>query len=348
MADRRPMIVLLTAPSTSAAVLYGLYDVLQSAGAVFSDMTLGKPGSESLDVRIVSLDGQPFRCLGNVLVEPHGSIAGVSLVDAVVICDMYSSIHEPPRLDYAAFAPWLNALHGDGVLLTSVCSGALVLAEAGLLDGREAASHWAYAELFARAYPRARLRRDSILCRSAEAQGIVTAGGVTSWQELALYLIARFCGAAAARETAKVHLLSGHEGGQLPFAAANRSLSVTDRVIARCQEWIAMHYEQPNPVQRMAELAGLNTRTFSRRFRAATGSSPIDYVQHVRIEEAKQTLERTAGSIDDLAAEVGYLDPAAFRRTFRKLAGTTPAEYRRRFANLVPSGPRPQGLHKDG
>ncbi|MBC7740217.1 MAG: helix-turn-helix domain-containing protein [Candidatus Saccharibacteria bacterium] len=338
MAGRRPTIALLTAPSTSAAVLYGLYDVLMSAGAVFPDMTLGKPGSEALDVRIVSLDGQPFRCLGNVLVEPHRSIGDLGQVAAVVICDMYSSIHEPPRDDYAAFAPWLNTLHNDGVLLTSVCSGALVLAEAGLLDGREAASHWAYAELFARVYPRARLRRDSILCLSAEAHGIVTAGGVTSWQELALYLIARFCGAPAARETAKVHLLAGHEGGQLPFAATNRSLSGSDRIISRCQEWIALHYEEPNPVQRMAEIAGLNSRTFSRRFRTATGSTPIDYVQHVRIEEAKQMLETTADPIDDLSIQVGYLDPAAFRRTFRKLAGTSPAEYRRRFANLVPFG----------
>ena len=338
MSDRRPKIALVTAPSTSAAVLYGLYDVLLSAGAVFSDMTLGKPGSELLDVRIVSLDGRPFRCIGNVPVEPNCSIGNLGPVDAVVICDMYSSIHEPPRQDYAAFSPWLTALHGEGVLLTSVCSGALVFAEAGLLDGREAASHWAYAELFARAYPRAKLRRQSILCLSAEVQGIVTAGGVTSWQELALYLIARFCGAHAARETAKVHLLAGHEGGQLPFAAANRNVSGSDKIIARCQEWIAEHYEVPNPVQRMAEIAGLNPRTFARRFRAATGSSPIDYVQHIRIEEAKQTLEMTSGSIDDLAADIGYLDPAAFRRTFRKLAGTTPSEYRRRFANLIPSG----------
>ncbi len=171
---------------------------------------------------------------------------------------------------------------------------------------------------------------------------------MTSWQELALYLIARFCGAPAARETAKVHLLAGHEGGQLLFAAANRHSGGSDRIIARAQEWIALHYDEPNPVQRMAEIAGLNTRTFARRFRAATGSSPIDYVQHIRIEEAKQTLEMSAGSIDDLAAEVGYLDPAAFRRTFRKLAGTTPAEYRRRFANLVPSGQGRVPWHGNG
>ena len=169
----------------------------------------------------------------------------------------------------------------------------------------------------------------------------MTAGGVTAWHELALYLIARFCGAPAARETAKVHLLAGHEGGQLPFAAASRAVSGSDRIIARCQEWIALHYEEPNPVQRMAEIAGLNTRTFARRFRAATGSSPIDYVRQVRIEEAKQMLEMTADPVDDLAAQVGYLDPAAFSRTFRKLAGITPANDRRRLLRLVPRGNGP-------
>jgi len=337
MSERRPAIALLVAPSTSAGVLYGLYDVLFSAGAVFQDMTMGTPGTESLDVRIVSMDGKPFRCLGNVLVEPHNSIADLGPIDAVVICDMYSPILDAPRQAYAAFSPWLNRLHVAGVLLTSACSGALVLAEAGLLDGHEVASHWAYADLFAREYPRAQLMRDSILCRSAEADGIVTAGGVTAWHELALYLIARFCGTSAARETAKVHLLSGHEGGQLFFASANRSITASDKIIARCQEWIALHYEEANPVQRMVEIAGLNTRTFARRFRSATGKSPIDYVQHVRIEEAKQMLETTADPIDDLSILVGYLDPAAFRRTFRKLAGTTPAEYRRRFSNIVPS-----------
>ncbi len=341
MAARRPTIALLTAPSSSAAVLYGLYDVLFSAGAVYADMTLGAQGSEALDVRIVSLDGKPFRCLGNILVEPQAAIGDLGRIDAIVICDMYSPVNDPPRQDYLAFAPWLQSEHRQGTLLTSVCSGTLVLAEAGLLDGREAASHWAYSSLFARAYPRVRFCRESILCLGAEADGIVTAGGVTSWQELALYLIARFCGSQTARDTAKVHLLAGHEGGQLPFAAANRSTNGSDGIIAQCQEWIALHYEEPNPVQRMAEIFGLNSRTFARRFRAATGSSPIDYVQHVRIEEAKQMLETTTDSIDDLATQVGYLDPAAFRRTFRKLAGTTPAEYRRRFSRLVPQGHGP-------
>lgn len=332
--DRKPVIALLASPTTSAAVLYGLYDVLFSVGAVFQDMVAGTPGAESLEVRIVSADGRPFRCPGNVLVEPHDSLESLGPCDAVLICDMYSPIHSVPREDYAVYRAWLRHLHGAGVLIGSVCSGALVLAEAGLLDGREVASHWAYAELFAREYPRSRLRRDSILCLTHERDGIITAGGVTSWHELVLHVIARFCGSDAARQTAKVHLLTGHEAGQLPFAAMNRHCDGSDRVIAECQQWIAESYGQDNPVQRMAERSGLNPRTFARRFKAATGRSPQDYVVELRIEEAKQVLETGAEPIDEVAWAVGYQDAAAFRRMFRKFAGMSPLDYRRRYSRL--------------
>lgn len=329
----RPVIALLAAPGSSAGVLYGLYDVLYSAGAVFPDMIMGVPGREMLDVRIVSLDGAAFRCLGNVLVEPQAALATLPRCDAVLVCDMYSPITHVERQDYAPYRDWLRQQHARGALIGSVCSGVLVLAEAGLLEGREVASHWAYSELFALEYPLTRLRRDAILCLTHERDGIVTAGGVTSWHELVLYVIRRFCGADAARQAAKAHLLLGHQDGQLPFAAMNRS-SVEDAVINACQMWIADNYREANPVRRMAELSDLNPRTFARRFRAATGRSPIDYVVSLRIEEAKQALERSTMAVDDIAVEVGYQDAAAFRRQFRKLAGITPQDYRRRFMRI--------------
>ncbi len=329
----RPVIALLVAPNSSAGILYGLYDVLYSAGAVFPDLVMGVPGREMLDVRIVAAEGAAFRCPGNVLVEPQETLATLPRCDAVLVCDMYTPITRVERQDFAIYRDWLRQQHAQGALIGSVCSGVLVLAEAGLLDGREVASHWAYSELFAREYPKTRLRRDRILCLTHEEDGIVTAGGITSWHELVLYVIRRFCGADVARQTAKVHLLSGHESGQLPFAAMNRA-SADDAVIAACQVWIADNYDEPNPVQRMVDLSGLNARTFARRFRAATGRSAIDYVVSLRIEEAKQALERSDVPVDDIAVDVGYQDPAAFRRLFRKHAGMTPQGYRRRFAGI--------------
>ncbi|AOW12736.1 hypothetical protein LPB72_17145 [Hydrogenophaga crassostreae] len=327
-----PTIVLLAAESTSPSVLYGLFDVLYSVGAVFLDMTVGKPGPESMEVKIVSKDGLPFRCIGGIAVEPHAAIFDIRNADAVVVCDMYNPIDLAPIGQYPEFTTWLQVMHKQGALISSVCSGTLVLAEAGLLNGREAAAHWAYGELFAEHYPDIRMRKDSVLCLSEVDDRIVTAGGVTSWQDLALYLIARFCGHRQACETAKVHLLAGHEDGQLPFAAMNRRVGAEDKVVSQCQSWIADNYALPNPVRVMAERAGLNTRTLSRRFQAATGHSPIGYVQGLRVEEAKRMLEDDVASIDDVGVAVGYDDPASFRRLFRRKTGLSPAAYRKKFA----------------
>ena len=336
----KPLIALLAAQATSPSVLYGLYDVLYSVGAVYPDMTVGEPGPEALNVRIVAAQAEPFRCAGGVMVEPHVPIDAIDRADVVIVCDMYTSIHEPPRGRYPRETTWLRKMHAAGALVCSVCSGALVLAEAGLLDGREAAAHWAYSELFRRCYPTVKMRKDSVLCLSNESEGIVTAGAVTAWQDLALHLIARLCGQQQALRTAKVFLLSGHAEGQLPFAAMTRKIDVSDGLIAGCQSWIAENYAASNPVHRMIERSGLNPRTFGRRFRAATGYQPIDYVRALRVEEAKQILETEDIGIDEIAEAVGYDDPASFRRLFKRKAGLTPAAYRKKFTDLVTLGLR--------
>lgn len=334
----RPIVALLAAPETSPSVLYGLYDVLYSVGAVFADMTLGAPGPESLDVRIVAADGAPFRCLGSVLVEPHAGVDDLDRVDVAVVCDMYTPIDTPPRGRYPREMAWVKRMHQRGALVCSVCSGSVVLAESGLLDGREAAGHWAYDELFRRCYPKVRMNQDAVLCLASEDDRIVTAGAVTAWEDLAIYLIARLCGKQQAIETAKIFLMSGHSGGQLPYAAMGRRIEASDAVVGDCQAWIAENYHLENPVQRMAERSGLNPRTFARRFRAATGLQPIDYVQAMRVEEAKQMLETGDEAVDEIGTAVGYADPASFRRMFKRRTGLTPAAYRRKFQRILSLG----------
>jgi len=334
----KPLVAILAAPETSPSVLYGLYDVLYSVGSVFPDMTIGEPREDALDVRIVAAEAEPFRCAGNVVVEPHAAIGDIDRPDVVILCDMYTPINRPPRGKYQREMAWLRQVHAAGALICSVCSGSLVLAEAGLLDGREAAAHWAYDELFRRCYPAVKMRAGDVLCLSSASDRIVTAGAVTAWQDLALWLIARLCGQRQALETAKVFLLANHDVGQLPYAAMGRRIDGSDAVIGDCQSWIAENYGVENPVQRMADRSGLNPRTFARRFRAATGYQPIDYVQALRVEEAKQLLETSEAGIDEVAASVGYEDAASFRRVFKKRAGLTPAAYRRKFQGIAAIG----------
>jgi transcriptional regulator GlxA family with amidase domain len=333
---RKPVIALLAAPETSPPVLYGLFDVLLSVGAVYPELVGGTTGEPLLDVRIVAADLAPFRCVaGNIAVEPHASLTTIGHVDVAIVCDINTPIDTPPKGRYPAEIAWLRQVHAGGALLGSVCSGSLVLAEAGLLDGRRCAGHWAYRDLFRRAYPKVEFVIDSVLCLESEAEGIVTAGSVSSWQDLALYVIARLCGNEHALRAAKVYLLSDHGDGQLPFAMMNRRVQKDDGAIARCQMWIADNYASNNPVGAMVEQTGLNRRTFMRRFRAATGYLPLEYVHRLRIEEAKQIIEREAENLDEVGSMVGYEDPAFFRRLFKRQTGLTPAAYRRKVAPIM-------------
>ena len=332
--NKKPLIALLAAPETSASVLYGLYDLLLSAGAVYPDMVNGAPGDEMLDVRIVSADGKPFHCIGNIPVEPHKAIGEIEQPDAIVVCDMYTSIYDVPKGRYPREIGWLKRMHEAGTLLTSVCSGSLLLAESGLLNGRQATAHWAYRDMFQRHFPKITFRNESVLCLAAEADRIVTAGGVSAWHDLTIYLIARYCGYQTAIETAKVFLISGHSEGQSPYSVMTRPMESSDGPISECQIWIADNYACASPVEKMVERSGLNARTFSRRFRAATGFAPIEYVQALRVEEAKQMLETDQLSNDDVGAAIGYDDPASFRRVFKRGTGLSPAAYRKKFQRI--------------
>jgi transcriptional regulator GlxA family with amidase domain len=344
--SKRPVIALLAAPETSASVLYGLFDVLYAVGTVYPDMVIGEPGETLLDVRIVAAGKTPFRCAGNILIEPHAALADLATPDIAIVCDLYIPTDTAPRGRYAAEIEWLRKAHASGTLIASVCSGSLVLAEGGLLDGRHCAGHWAYRDLFRTAYPQVKFRDKSVLNLESEAEGIVTAGSATAWQDLALFIIARYCGIEHALRTAKTYLLSGHdEAGQLPFAAMSRRIQAADAVIASCQSWIADNYQLPNPVAGMAERSGLGARTFARRFRAATGYLPIDYVHALRIEEARQIIETEPTALDEVGATVGYEDPTFFRRLFKRRTGLTPAAYRKKFQGIVAiASGRPQGV----
>ena len=162
----------------------------------------------------------------------------------------------------------------------------------------------------------------------------MTAGGVSAWHDLAVYLIARFCGYQHAIETAKVYLISGHSEGQSPYSVMTRPMDSADGPISDCQAWIAENYAITKPVEKMIELSGLNARTFYRRFRAASGFTPIEYVQSLRIDVAKQILESGSLAIDDIGASVGYEDAASFRRLFKRHVGQSPAAYRKKFQHI--------------
>ena len=202
------------------------------------------------------------------------------------------------------------------------------------MNGHEATAHWAYRDMFRRHFPDIIFRNESVLCLAAQSDGIITAGGVSAWHDLSIYLIAKFCGYETAIEIAKVFLISGHSEGQSPYSVMTRPMDSTDGPISESVNWIGKNYKTPRPVKKMVEQSGLKYRTFIRRFRVATGVSPIEYVQALRIEEAKRSLEKSTISNDEVGILVGYEDPASFRRIFTRFSGLSPAAYRKKFQQI--------------
>ena len=323
---------LLAVAETTGSSLYGLYDVLSSVGRAWAVATGNDSAASPVEVRIVAATEGVSDCARGVPVRADALPAHAGDIVCVPSLALATTVSFAGR--YPRETAWLRAAHRHGAFICSACSGALLLAEAGLLDGLEATTHWAFSATLRRQYPRVRLREARILVSAGEGERIVTAGGAASWNDLALYLIGRFCGGEHAVQTAKMYLLEGHATPQLAYAAMNSSVQHGDPKIRDCQCWIASHYALPDPVAGMFAQSSLPARSFLRRFKAATGLSPLAYVQTLRIEEAKQLLEATDQAIDDVAAAVGYDDAAFFRRLFKRKTCLTPAQYRRRYRPL--------------
>jgi len=332
---RTLIVSLLVLPESFPGALYCLHELLGQAGRSWEPIT-GEPEAATCRFapRMVSVTGNPALSPMGPVIAVEAPLNAPPEPDIVIVTDLGIPSGFDPRGRWGEEGGWLRRVHQGGAVICSICSGSLFLAEAGLLDGLESTTHWAVASLMREHYPAVKLRPERILCPTGPEHRIVTAGGASTWSELGLYLVARFAGATEARRMAKVFVLGDKTDGQLPFAAMARPRQHDDAAIERAQIWVADNYPADHPVARMAEVAGLPERTFSRRFRKATGYSPVAYVQAMRLEEAKQLLETTSTAIDAVALTVGYADPVFFRRLFKREVGTTPTRYRQMFATL--------------
>ena len=327
-------VALLAVPESSAATLYGMHELLAAAGRDWELIASGRPGTSRIRPLLVSADGRRVRAPSGLTIEPECALADCPRPEVVAVPDLMVAPEDDLSGRYPRESDWLRRRYAEGATVTAACSGALLLAEAGLLDGQDATTHWAYCDAMAARYPQARVHPHRALVISGDAQRLIMAGGGTSWYDLALFLIARFLGTEEAMRVARLHLLDWHHVGQLPFASLTRTCQVDDAVIARCQEWIAQNYEHDAPVAAMMRLSGLAERSFKRRFARATGMAPLEYVHTLRLEESKHLLETGDAPIEAVANEGGYQDPSFFGRLFRRKVGLTPAQYRKRFGAL--------------
>lgn len=242
----------------------------------------------------------------------------------------------PPRLDAsprlplaAAYRDWLRQSHAAGVTLASVCAGVFPLAESGLLEGRSVTTHWGLAAELAACFPTIQVLSERMIIDDGD---LITAGGLMAWTDLGLALVARMLGPTIAAETARFLVVDLNRVSQRHFSSFVPSFDHGDAAVLRVQHWLQGPAMVDATLMSMAACAGLGERTFLRRFRAATGMKPTEYCQQLRVTKARELLELSRQSIEQVAWQVGYQDSGAFRKVFARLVGLSPGDYRRRFA----------------
>jgi len=321
---------LVATPDATVSSLSGLYDVLNSF-ELLGSFDPAVPVESPFRVEIVAPKrGQTLTASG-LPVAAHRPIGKVDQTDIVIIPAVMVEGGEWRRGRYPALVRWLTDMNARGATLCSACSGVLLLAETGLLDGHDATIHWAYAPTFRRNFPKVRLRLEKVLIAAGDRQQFVMSGASASWHDLVLYLVARHVGPTAAQAIAKFMLLQWHTEGQGPYVVFQAPTDHGDAVVLAAQEWLGQHFAVAAPVEQIVKRSGLAGRSFKRRFTKATGYSSIAYVQRLRIEEAKRRLERTQLPVDEISWNVGYEDPAFFRRLFKRITRISPGAYRRKF-----------------
>ena len=322
-------------PETAGSALYGMVDVLGATGTLWRQLVGEAPGESLIRPRIVARSREPFQCGNGIPVCPEVGIEDDPKAGIVIVPEMWLASDDDMKGRYPEVEDWLRDRYRAGAFVYSACTGAILLAASGLLNGRAATSHWAYEELFRTRFAEVEFHPEPNLCFADPSGRIVTAGGTTSWHDLAIHIISRHCSPGEALRIAKVYLLKWHGEGQRPYASLVRRQPHADSVVRHVESWLANHFRQPHAVAAVVAASGIPERTLKRRFKAATGTTLIDYVQNLRIEEAKRLLEADAIASETIAADVGYENPAFFRRLFKRCTGLTPGQYRRMFRPLA-------------
>jgi transcriptional regulator GlxA family with amidase domain len=309
---------------TSRAGIYGLTDLFTYAGDIAATrLDAGAVAPVRLSHWQATDDARDVRC-------SYDSAPGAPNAPAVLLIPGNTQAPAEDAPD-SPLIPWLRRKHDQGVVLAAVCGGVFILARTGLLAGRQATTHWAFSDQFAAQFPDVLTETDRMVIDYGD---VVTGGGVLAWADLGLRLTERFLGPTVMLDTARYMNVDPPGREQRFYSGFEPRTKHGDAPILKAQQWLSAERERPVTVADIARHAGLEPRTFLRRFVSATGMKPSEYQQRLRMTRARELLEFSRSSVDGIALSIGYDDVGGFRRVFRKIVGLTPSEYRRRFSRL--------------
>jgi transcriptional regulator GlxA family with amidase domain len=272
--------------------------------------------------REVSLDNGLFA------VQVDRELNELEKTDLIIIPPM-SGIMQNNIGNNRGYLDWIKSQYAQGAEIASLCVGAFILAETGLLDGKDCSTHWQTANEFRKMYPKINLVDEKII---TDYNGIYTSGGANSYWNLLVYLVEKYVDRDLAIRTSKYFEVEINRNNQFPFMIFEGNKLHDDKVVFNSQNYIEREYREKITLEMLSQMSNLSSRTFQRRFKKATHFNVSEYIQKVKVEAAKKHLEKGSLTISEVMYEVGYNDPKAFRDTFKKVAGVTPIQYRQRYS----------------
>ena len=334
-------IVIFAPDNCMASTLTGPMDVFSAAGISWS-LINGLPVSPLFDISLTAISGHKIKCHNHFEIPTKTSWQDIQSADLILIPSFAYTGNEPKLSK--DLIHWFKTMAENGTLIASVCTGAFFLSATGLLENKRATTHWAFLKQLKVKNPSVELVPDAIL---VDDGGIITAGGGSAWHDLVLFLIERLVGLDVANQSAKMFLLDRHENPQSSYAIASLPISHNDAAIKKAQCWIAENYANADVIIQTIEESSLTSRTFYRRFSRAVGTTPLKYLQSIRIEKAKTLLAETNRGVEDIATEIGYLDVGSFRKLFKNEVKLLPAQYRKKFSSGTTASILHSGIKKE-
>jgi transcriptional regulator GlxA family with amidase domain len=310
-----------------ASTATGPLEVFRAAGVLWNQLR-DQPVEPRFRVRAASIGGRPVRPDAPYSIQPDRALGEIRRTDLVFVPSAGLGL-EALLARNAPVIRFLRRVRSQGAQVASVCSGVALPAAAGLLDGRPATTHWGLADAYRARFPRVDWRPAELV---TESDGLYTGGGVHAAFDLALYVVERLCGRELALQCAKSLLIDMPRACQTGFAVLPLGRPHADATVLRAQEWIQRHCRESFAFEALARELGLSPRQFIRRFKAASGLAPVDYLQRLRVRAAQRLLEQEDATVQQVGCAVGYGDAAFFRSLFVRHTGLAPAAYRRRFA----------------
>lgn len=305
--------------------IIGPYNLLRMANAQYRRLN---GGDDLFEIDLVGLDDQPVVYQGLFQVTPTKTVSEIERTDLIIVAANSGYLVKEIEKNLP-FVDWMKQQRiTHSAEIASLCKGAFLLAETGLLNGKNCATHWTAQDLFKERYPQVKLVPEKIIC---EDSGIYSSGGAYSFLNFMLYLIEKYYGREVAIWCSKVSEIEFDRMNQGHFMIFNTQKEHEDEEIKKAQEFIEAHFEEKLNIDEIANSVNVSARSFLRRFKKATANTPKEYIQRVKIEAAKKRLESTVQSVTEVMFGVGYNDEKAFRNTFKKYTGVSPVEYRNKY-----------------